>query len=433
MKTRLLAAIAAIAALAPAFPALALDFGANERIRLEIFDDIPYPAAEPAVARGGYNNYWRFRTLAWAEQALGDHALLRVRACSELRAWHKGTPSYEWPDELIFDLLQLDLHDIFLDGDRYVLGRQELGRLGVLFCDGTPLDGSRSGYVTGASGHSPLAGPWSADAFAIYNPEEDDLAIGNEHRALCGYGGAANPMNDAGAGLFLSFATNGFSLTPYGVWKHESAWTKTDGTRVENEDIWTFGLRLKGACGPVSGDLDGAWQASPSSGTDRRAAMAMANARFEPEDVFLSPFFALHAMYFSGDDPDTARNEGFNALWGRGAWWSDLVIFAYDLDGAGNWRNLLYAAAEIGIRPAPGCSASVSAGPMHAPEADSATGGHDRGWLFQTKLAAPVVHAKEGGRGAIDAAVLGEWLAPGDYYPSDETAYFLRFQLVLSY
>jgi len=430
---RVSALLSALAAAAFAVSAHALDISASERIRLEAFDDIPYPSAETPVARGGYNNYWRFRTLVAAEQAFGEHVLFRARACSELRAYQNGTAANEWPDELVFDLLQLDLRDLLSDGDRVVLGRQELGRLGVLFCDGTPLDGSRSGYVTGASLSSPLPGPWKVDAFAIHDPEEDELAIGHEHRALRGYGAAANPMEDAGAGLFLSFGTNGFAVTPYAVWKHESAWTRTDGSRVPNEDIWTAGLRLEGACGPFSGDLDGAWQAAPTSDTDRRAAMALANARFAPEDVFLSPFFALHAVYFSGDRASTARDEGFNVLWGRGAWLSDLMIFAYDLDGAGNWRNLLYASAEAGIRPAKGHSLSLSAGPMRAPEADSPTGSHDRGWLFQTRWSAPVWHAAEGGRGAVDASVLGEMLLPGDYYPSDETAYFLRFQLTLSY
>ena len=125
--------------------------GGDLRLRQEGFDHVPIKAAEPAVTRGGHNDYFRIRPRLFAGVDFGEDVSLDARLCDEFRVRNTGQKSYEWPDELILDQLKLTLRDLFDGRVDLTLGRQDLALgSGRLFAEGTAKDGSRTGFFDGA-------------------------------------------------------------------------------------------------------------------------------------------------------------------------------------------------------------------------------------------------------------------------------------------
>ena len=417
---------------------------ADVRLRLEAFDAIPLRTG--AYSRGGENTYFRFRSRLGFLLGPDSPLSLNVRLLHEFRAVMRPvhSHSWRWPDELVLDALALSWHT--RDGNlALTAGRQDLAIPSSLHYlgDGTPKDGSRSSYMTAVA--ATLQTPsrrTRLDAFAAYDPDEDPLAIGHLHRDLDGYTPNDTGMDEAGAGAFLRqllssvspATTNPVSLTALYLWKHDSHWrapAKPDvpDTRRPSEDIHTAGLLLAVPLDDtLTASAEVARQFSPSSDADRRAWLAeTALARTFP--ALPGAALALRLLYLSGDDPSTARAESWNPLWARYPWFSELMLYGYDADPA-PWQNLLAPTLEARL---PGLAARhalrATLSYLHAPEADTVTDSHDRGWLATARYEFPVLPTFA--RDTLRAHVQVEALTPGDYYPGPHNpAYFLRLELV---
>ena len=227
-------------------PAVRFRAGGDLRLRQEGFDHVPIRTAEPAVTRGGHNDYFRIRPRLSAGVDFGEDLSLDARLCDEFRVQNAGPKSYEWPDELILDRLELSLRNL-LDGrvDLHV-GRQDVSLgSGRLFAEGTAKDGSRTGFFDGARARVRLAEKTTLDLFGFYGRCENDLAIGHEHRDLTGLAPGWNGMDEATAGFFLddrSLDALGWGV--YYAWLHDTAWRTREGGRVPHEDVHTLGARL---------------------------------------------------------------------------------------------------------------------------------------------------------------------------------------------
>ena len=402
--------------------------GGDVRLRQEGFDHVMIKSAEPAVTRGGHNDYFRFRTRVNVGADVGEAASLDARLANEVRARNIGQRSYEWPDELIVDQLKLTLRGL-LDGRAdATIGRQDLFLgSGRLFAEGTAKDGSRTQYFDGALVRVRLAEKTTLDVFGLYGSCENDLAIGHEHRDVTGYAGGFTGMDEASAGFFLddrSADALGWGL--YYIWKHDTAWHRPDGAAEPHEDIHTVGARLLPRLTEAfSAEVEGAFQWSDSDGCDRRAGFAFGGLKyaFRP-----GTYVSANALTLTGDDPDTARREDFNVLYGRYPWISELLIYGFDGDGVGTWNNLtqlwLEAGHAFGEKGAHKVKATV--GPVFAPERNGAGGGDERGWLETVFYSFPVA---KGRFGDLTGHLFLEVFEPGDYYVSDRTAYFFRWQL----
>ena len=412
-------------AVAPPSP-LAFRAGGDVRLRQEAFDDIPVRTAEPSVTRGGRNDYFRVRVRASAGFDWEDWLSLDARLCDEFRVRNHGQKSYEWPDELIVDQLKLSLRGLFDDRVDLTLGRQDLSLgSGRLFSEGTAKDGSRTSFFDGARARVRLAEKTSLDLFGFYGACENDLAFGHEHRDLTGLAPGWNGMDEATAGFFFddrSLDELGWGL--YYVWLRDTAWRTRDGTRVPHEDVHTLGARLLPTFSDAwSAELEGAWQCSGSDGYDRRAGFATGGLKW----TFATGAYAsANALWMSGDDPDTPRREDFNVLFGRYPWPSELLLYAFDGDGVGTWHNFaqvwLEAGASFGESDAHKLKATV--GPVFAPERDGAGGGRERGWLETVFWSFPLWRER-----GLTGHLFLEVFEPGDYYVSDKTAWFFRWQL----
>ena len=108
------------------------------------------------------------------------------------------------------------------------------------------------------------------------------------------------------------------------------------------------------------------------------------------------------------------------------------MIYDYDTEGAGNWNNLIHPRLTLSAKMA-GHTLALSAGPVFAQERNGAGGGHRRGDLYTAQYTFPLFSGCGNGRGKTSGCLLAEVLDPGDYYLSDHTAYFFRWQIVVAF
>lgn len=396
--------------------AVGVRVGADLRVRQEAFDNVPVKGG--GVTRGGENDSFRFRGRAWAGLDWGALSA-DARVADEMRAWVEGPGGWEWPDEVVVD--QLQLRAGLGDWGTVTVGRQDmvLGT-GRLWADGTPKDGSRTGYFDGVRWHGE-AGAWKMDAAGVYTEAENHLATGHEHRDVTGYAGGFNGMAEGGVGVFAERREEGKSgYGGYGIWKHDTAWRTAQGERVEGEDIWTLGLRWMPRLGErTSADMEAALQWGDSDGRERFGSFAAGGLKQEWGD---GGWWGVGGVHMSGDKEGSEKREDFNILFGRWPWISELMILAYDGDGVGTWNNLAGCWLEGGWKFGEKHDVRGTAGPLWAEEANGSGGGHERGWLGTARYGFPLWKGAEG-------HLLGEVLFPGDYYESRETAYFLRWDI----
>jgi hypothetical protein len=140
--------------------------------------------------------------------------------------------------------------------------------------------------------------------------------------------------------------------------------------------------------------------------------------------------------YASGDDPGTEGvDEQFDLLWGEWPRWSELLIYTYSYETEVSNNTNLHR-LNLGHRFNINSKWSVTAD-YHALWADQNTGATDppqrlrvstndrfRGSLFTSWL-------KYKFSDQLYGHFLGEYFFPGNYYvsPSDDNAYFLRFNI----
>lgn len=407
------------------------------RARQEMWDYIPLPTAEPDIARGGYNNSFRFRTRLGAALDLGENAAVNVRLAHMAYATTAGAKAFEWPDELSIDNANLELRGLTGDGSRLTLGRQDISLgSGRLVLEGTALDASRTTFFDGVLLHQPLTGGFSADAFAIYNRDEDDFAVGHEHRRLRGYSPAVDGRDEAAAALFLNGAALDGALpgSLYYIWKHETRARAADGSDLPNADIHTAGFLLRPQFSDaLSGELEYARQFDPADEDGIDAALAFAGVKYTAKGAPLAPYAGLNICYLSGDDPDTKRNEAFNPVFSRYPMLSELVVYCFDTEGAANWNNMIYPHLSVGGRSECGHTLDITAGAMCAEERNGAGGGRRRGDLYTAQWGFPLLPGVKGGRGRTRGHLRLELFDPGDYYTSDRTAYYMRWEVLVSF
>ncbi len=404
-----------------------LEYGGDLRLRQEAFDNIPVKTAEPEITRGGNNNYFRARARAWGKVTFWDRVAFKVRATDEVRWSLTGAESYEAPDELIFDNLYLEIMEIAGERSYLRFGRQDLMLgSGRLFADGTAKDGSRSSYFDGLSFVVAPKDKSKLTAFAFYTQCEDDLAIGNIHRDVTGYSSGVNGMDEGTAGLYYESREDGnFGFDVYGIWKHDTSWKKGK-EKIPSAEIYTAGMRLLPRfTDTLTGELELAYQFGDQDDIARSSMMGFAGLTYLA-DKDTNFTLSLNGLYLSGDDPDSKQNEGYNPVFGRFPWISEAMIFAYDQDGVGFWNNIVYGYVEAAVTPVKNHRISAVVGQMGAPEANGAGGGHNRGFFARSKYALTI-------NKHIKTYLLGEMLIPGDYYTSDKTAYFIRWEVGIDF
>jgi hypothetical protein len=223
-------------------------------------------------------------------------------------------------------------------------------------------------------------------------------------------------------------------------------------------DVHTFGARTTPKLGAeFEGDFEAAVQLGRVDDGQRiLAGMAYAGITWNPSVTWSAkPYLKAACHYLSGDDnPNDYPNgnraladgtcNAWNPVWSRWPQYSEIYwrALTYQYDVA-YWSNVIYPYLEAGLKLSPGHKLMAQSGPIFAAEQDNQPpaggGGSLRGWLSQARYDFPLITPKKDGgdllsrRFGLSGHLLAEVLTPGDYYPFDSMAYFLRWELVAKF
>lgn len=419
---------------------LGYSWGGDVRLRGVTFDNIPVSRDPPGVARGGQNNFMRFRTRLWAEGTVTEDVALRLRVVNEFRYYGKPDTTDNWDalDEIIVDSLYLDWNKLFGDTLDLRLGRQDLVYgTGKLILEGTPLDGSRTIYMDAIKASLRVIPDTSLDIVGIYNQAENDLAINSQNRDLTGVGPGYYDITESGGFVYAkNKSIEMMPLEAYYIYKQESDWVRNPGATnemtVPENTINTLGVRLMPKANEqFDGNLELAYQFGDTGNNDMSGLMVDALANWHmPYGGDTKPCLGLGWYYLSGDDPATADDEGWNPLWARWPQYSELYIYSFDYDGAGRWSNVSMPHIDYTMSPmGKAWKMKLMGAYMMAPEKNGPGGGGERGllgvWRNDFLLAEKLLGQKD----KLFGHFLVEALGPGNYYNVSDTAYFIRLEL----
>jgi hypothetical protein len=424
-----------------------ISFGGDLRLREEYFDSIPIKADPPGVTRNGENNYFRVRTRLWMQVDPIENVSLRARAVNEFREWDKpdmgeapDRSSYEFPDEIVFDNLYVEARDLLDKKLDLRVGRQDMiYGTGKLILEGTPKDGSRTIYFTGAKATWKGIQDTTIDLFGIYNESLDELAINDSGRDLTGVTSANNDITESGGGLYVKNSSNKeFPFEVYGIYKSESEWESGPATNIVKHDdlqLSTAGFRLMPSFSErLKGNFEFAYQLGDRGDQDVRAFGADAFLVYSLpvlEDAKPAVDFGLY--YLSGDDPETDKDEGWNPLWARYPQYSELYVYAWDADAAGRWSNVSMPHVGLTLSPLAWLKTTAMVGYLMAPEENGPGGGSERGLLTVLKGEFTIKEKLLTRKDKLTGHLWLEMLEPGDYYKVDDTALFARWELAYAF
>jgi hypothetical protein len=449
--TRLIAAgLLSSVALAQEAPKEAQDnfkWGGDLRLRETAFDNIPIIADPPGITRGGENNFFRIRSRIWGSFAW-EKMTVSGRMTHEFRKYiEPDTPSStDWPDEAIVDQLYVDLKGL-MDGVVDVrVGRQDLiYGAGRVILEGTTLDGSRTIYFDAAKVSLHLGDDATIDLLGIYNGPEAELEVGGLDRDVTGFDKYSNDMVESGGGVYAKIKSiQDMPCEVYYLFKDESKWKSMvagdppSPITKPGRQTHTIGARLLPKLNEQIGfEFEGAAQfGETDDDRDISGYMGYGGAiwTLPMEIAKAKPTLTASLYYLSGDDPDTTdKDEGWNPLWARYPQFSELYIYAFDYEKAAYWSNVLYPSLTAAVTFDKFHKFSISAGMLYAPEENGPGGGDRRGNLFTARYDFPIVSKLLTESDRIYGHVIAEVLDPGDYYMVDDTAYFLRWELVYSF
>lgn len=326
------------------------------------------------------------------------------------------------------------------------LGRQDLtyGE-GFLVFDGTPADGSSSAYFDALKG-SWAHGRWTVDLFTAKLQDE----------------GFGTPGRDEDLhGLYAKRALEGrFALEAYLLHRHQRGarafqtgrpWmveqpahrTGAAGFRISR--LPETGGFFAGEFAVQAGEYPDAVKSSPGmpglvgsgSENDREASGGYLRAGWS-RDCRYHGAFEVGGLFLSGDDPHTARFEGWDPFYSEWPKYSELLIYTlYDAtsrvmidrtpgvvpagwesdsswtrvsaDDAGSWTNLTAGWVEVRAEPLPTLRLACRGTLLGADHPSRPGGSRERGRLLAARadLAGPV---------GLAVQALGEVFWPGAYY-----------------
>ncbi len=305
-------------------------------------------------------------------------------------------------------------------------GRQDLNfGEGFVIADGTPGDGSRSYYFNAlrldvdlAKGHRLTAFVHATKATDRYLP-----VIDPRPQAL-----AEQP--EKALALYYAGTFGRTKLDAYAVHKSTAAneaWPVAGRTD-------TFGARAVAPLAkPIQLTLEGAVQSGTYGNAGRSAYGAIAHFDYDLKGTLLLLKSAtVGGILLSGDDPATARMEGWDPIFSRWPKWNESYIYTFTRESRPSyWSNLssLYAslAFDFGARS----DGMLMIQPMGAlktlPGTFPGGAGRDRGILLEGRLNYKVSKYLSG-------RVIWERFAPGSFYFAGASSYnWIQFEMIFRY
>jgi hypothetical protein len=420
LLTLALAALASTAAAGDSPSVNKLEFGFEERVRTENWDNSTDFNQKVVDAR----HQWRFRTRAWERLDVGPNTEFALGLANESR--QLVTPHTPIKvDETVVETFYLDHR--FADGASVRVGRQNITKGdGFILMDGSPLDGSRVAYVN-ALDLGWTAGKSRLDLLLISDPYRDRYVppIHDKAKSLIDW-------DENAFGLYWTDASRvKTTLDAYYFYKAETGDTRARANAARQNDrmFHTLGGRCtRDFAGDWSVKVELAGQAGGQQpGSDVRA-WGVQTAVKKSFAHATKPSVLLGWTGLSGDDPATMANEGWDPLFSRYPKWSELYIYTQVGErGVAYWTNLSMWQAEARLTPLKPLDLRAtyySMGAFHRFPGKPAiyANGTQRGDLYEARADYKL---NDNWRGHI----VGEYLMPGDFYTGSDGGWFFRAEV----
>jgi len=305
-------------------------------------------------------------------------------------------------------------------------GRQDLNfGEGFVIADGTPGDGSRSYYFNALRLDADLGKAHRLTAFAhaqkttdrflpVINPRPQALAEQPEKAVALYY-----------AGVFGKAKVDAYAVRK--TTDANEAWpvpTRTD----------TFGARAVAPLAkPLALTAEAALQTGKSGDAGRSAYGAIAHLDYDLTGTLpLLKALVLGGILLSGDDPATARMEGWDPIFSRWPKWSESYIYTFTRESRqAYWSNLSSLYAQLAFDFGARSDGHIMVMPMGAGHAQPGVfpggAGRDRGTLVRGRLNYKISKFLTG-------RVIWEHFDPGTFYFSGASSYnWIQFEMIFRY
>jgi hypothetical protein len=372
----------------------------------------------------------RFRPRLWATIKPMENVSINTRLMWESRYWHK--PDSVDPNfthhEALFDVLNLKVDKVAGLPLTITTGRQniKLGD-GWLVANGTPRDGSRTGFFDA------IRGTWKAKEI---DTTADVIFIKNHansswlHRPFDDQGIDLSEQDESGVIVYVSNKSlKDTTLDGYFIYKHDEAVMAAGN----NSDIYTVGGRAETMlCEHVQARGELAYQWGQKNDVQISAIGFNGRMKYLFKDA-RSHSVHLDYEYRQGD----SENDGaFDPLWGRHAQWSPLYndsvsTLEEPIDYSPNYHRI-----GVGVRSKPlpktqfGADYNILFSDRHP---NSGRAGFTSDGDLRGQLGRAFVKYKINEH--ISTRLLGEVFFPGNYYDDsrNDVATFAQFQLIFNW
>ena len=424
------------------------DAGGDFRIRQEIYGNLPQAHGKESDT----TSYFRMRGRIWGKVE-NESFTFYTRFVDEFREYVQCSKrDFErTPGEVIPDNIYLDLRDLLWDRLDLRIGRQDLMYgSGRLISEGTPMDGSRSFYMDAIKATVKFDEKEKTDLLGIYDSAEtfswgEPHTVGDGPLPLNSMYPYAKDLVEWGSGVYHKSRTlDWLPFDVYGIYMNKSPYTMTSGARMQGRWVETYGARLMPKFSDEwSAELEGAGQYGQTQAHgDVGGWLGFGGLTYAPKvDPDFKPYVTASTLYLSCDSDrgtgkvgDEESDRAWDPLWSRSPMFISEMEPYQSIYGLAYWTNLIYPALEVGGKWERH-SAFASAGPMFAAVQDDMGGGDSlyEGMFYRVRYDFPIWKDLFGKRGDLQGHVVAEVLDPGDYYASDDLAYFVRWEVSFKY
>lgn len=404
-------------------------------------------------------NFFRVKSSLWGKADLDENLVFYAKLTNEFKSYTywagaSGDKSatkkgYHFDiNEVVFDGLYMDVNNFFDLPLDLRLGRQDLSYAeGFLLSDGTPQDGSRTNYFNAAKATWQADDKNSVDFIYINDPRDEEfLPVINRRRLI----NLSNRLNDrvpqalnnsdetAGVLYWKNNSIKDLSLEPYYIYKKEAQEGTVSAGKPQDvastaTTLNTFGSYVKRNLGTWTLRGQAAYQFGDYGDNDRTGIGGYTYADKDFKNALWKPKATAGYIYLSGDNRKTDKNEGWDPLFSRATWFSDLYSLSMSAETGLSyyWTNLQAYRAGVALKPAGKVNLSfwytfMLANSQVPADAVFSGKGKTRGQLTQAKV--EYAFNKN-----VSTYFLADYFFPGNFYKDRDQAIFLRTQLEVKF
>lgn len=417
---------------------LKLSLGADTRLRWEIIDrNVPQPNVHDS---GPHIQYLRVRTRVWTNMELFDPRVkLNLRLANRVHFTSSrpginedGARHWEFPDEVVLDLANLELLDFLGENSCLKIGRQDIGFAnGLLLSDGTPFDQARTVYHDGIS-YSYTQEQHKITLFSFYDSWKDRTVFINDRNRRLTIGDIFT------LGAYYTYSHDPrINLDLYYMYNDVEDKVTDDvipnWPMDSNISLHTAGLRLFGQALPLLGySLEMAQQGGRNHlGKENQGSMLDARITLSaPKDTPMQPALGLEYLFLSGDRNDTRKNEGWFPLMSAAALWGDDIL---PIQYNGFWSNMHMALGEISFTPIKDLKVKIGSAFYQADTSKSSLATHDPSNSGDNIGMRLFIFAYYKVNKHLSFASEVAQFDPGNYHHNGHKSVWARFQTMLTF